>query len=71
MRSLHENRRVYKIAIAAADAPSFLEACESARWVAVDSGERIMTEEGPDGDAVLLVEPEAVTTPRLAALLAQ
>jgi len=68
---MHENRRVFRIAIAAADAAAFLQACDRTQWEAVDTGERIMTEEGPDGEAILLVEPEVVTRTQGPVLAAQ
>lgn len=68
---MHANRRVYKITLATADTPSFLDACEAASWRALDTGERILTEEGPDGEAVLLVEPMGLAQTQPAALVAQ
>ena len=40
------------------DAEAFLTECRGSDWYAVDTGERIMTEEGPDAEAILLVEPK-------------
>lgn len=50
---------VYRISIPSCDVETFLTACEAAEWYAFDTGERIMTDEGPDAEAVLLVEPLA------------
>ena len=68
---MHATRRVYRITLATADAPAFVDACHGSDWRAVDTGERIMTDEGPDGETVLLVEPHALAAPRAAALVAQ
>lgn len=58
--------KVFRISLAASDVPAFLESCDSASWYAMDTGERVMTDEGPDAEAVLLVEPalHAATRPR-------
>lgn len=61
---MYTNRRVYKVILATSDAPSFVEACHAADWQAVDTGERILTDEGPDAEAVLLVEPHALVHSR-------
>ena len=49
--------RVFRVALATSDVTEFLGKCRANDWYAVDTGERIMTEEGPDGEAILLVEP--------------
>jgi hypothetical protein len=46
----------FRLSLPTADVPAFLARCEGARWRAVDTGERIMTDEGPDAEAVLLVQ---------------
>ena len=51
--------RVFKVALATNDVDAFLQACEASEWHAMDTGERIMTEEGPDAEAVILVAPSA------------
>ena len=58
---MNEQSRVFKIAVATGDVEGFLAACEEAQWYAYDTGERVMTEDGPEGEAVLLVEPMAET----------
>ena len=50
-------RNVFRLTLSTEDVPAFLAQCEASEWYAFDTGERIMTEEGPDGEAVLLVEP--------------
>lgn len=37
------------------DAPAFVRAAQQAGWSAVDSGQRVTTEEGVEKEAVLLV----------------
>ena len=49
--------RVYRVTVASEDVQPFLDACGAAEWYAFDTGERVMTDEGPDAEAVLLVEP--------------
>lgn len=53
------------------DVQGFLAECGEAKWFAFDTGERIMTDEGPDAEAVLLVEPAALATPEKRAPLLQ
>lgn len=50
---------VFRISLPSADVEAFLAHCESVEWYAIDTGERVMTDEGPDAEAVLLVEPAA------------
>lgn len=56
---MEQTRRIYKLNISAADVGSFLGECERSEWYAYDTGERVMTDDGPDAEAVLLVEPVA------------
>ena len=53
--------RVFRITVPSSDVQHFLGECDAASWYAYDTGERIMTEDGPDAEAVLLVEPTART----------
>ena len=62
--------KVFRVTLASHDVARFLHACESAQWYAFDTGARVMTDEGPDAEAVLLVEPHAEATVRTAALVA-
>lgn len=50
--------RAFRLTLPAADADAFTDACHEASWHALDTGERIMTDEGPDAEAVLLVVPK-------------
>lgn len=68
---MHANRCVYKLTLPTVDTRAFLDACEASSWRALDTGERILTEDGPDGEAVLLVEPMGLAKLQQAALLAQ
>lgn len=61
----HESK-IFRITLAREDVANFLAACEDAEWYAFDTGERVMTDDGPDAEAVLLVEPKAVTSSRIA-----
>jgi hypothetical protein len=54
--------RVFRITVPSTDVQHFLGECEAASWFAYDTGERVMTDEGPDAEAVLLVEPSARAT---------
>jgi hypothetical protein len=57
--------KTYKVTLPSRDVESFLIDCQAIDWLAYDTGERIMTDDGPDGEAVLLVEPTPrATTPR-------
>lgn len=57
------NSQVFRLSLPARDVQAFLDECQAAEWYAFDTGERVMTDEGPDAEAVLLVEP----APRAAA----
>lgn len=61
--------RIFRVSLSSQDVPAFLEQCEASEWYAFDTGERVMTDEGPDAEAVLLVEPAAVATGRPRAAL--
>lgn len=61
---------VFRVTLASQDVSRFLDACQLAEWYAFDTGERVMTDDGPDAEAVLLVEPVARPTVRAAALVA-
>lgn len=63
--------KIFRVTLATIDVASFLDACEASEWYAFDTGERIMTEEGPDAEAVILVEPLAAPVRRGEALVAQ
>ncbi|HUR69629.1 MAG TPA: hypothetical protein VM370_10315 [Candidatus Thermoplasmatota archaeon] len=54
---MNDNRTVFRLTVRASEVPAFLGACEASEWYAMDTGERVMTDEGPDAEAVLLVEP--------------
>jgi hypothetical protein len=45
----------FRLSLPTADIPAFLARCQGAHWRATDTGERIMTDDGPDAEAVLLV----------------
>lgn len=62
--------KVFRVTLASHDVARFLDACEGAQWYAFDTGERVMTDEGPDAEAILLVEPHAKATVMPAALVA-
>jgi len=65
-----DNRKVFRLTLATTDLAAFQEACDASHWFAMDTGERVLTEDGPDGEAVMLVEPKARTeTHRAPALL--
>lgn len=66
---MQHNRKIFRVTIATTEVASFLEQCEASEWYAFDTGERVMTEEGPDAEAVLLVEPFLHTQPRTAAAM--
>lgn len=51
------NRTVFRVTIPTTELALFLDECEASEWYACDTGERVMTDEGPDAEAVLLVEP--------------
>ena len=61
--------RIFRVTLSAHDVTSFLQQCEAAEWYAFDTGERVMTDEGPDAEAVLLVEPAAIAARPLRAAL--
>lgn len=66
---MNTDRRVFRVTLATTDADAFLAECKGSDWYAVDTGERIMTEEGPDAEAILLVEPGARSAVRPAAAM--
>jgi hypothetical protein len=51
------NRKVFRVTVSSDEVQAFLNGCEGSEWFAFDTGERIMTDDGPDAEAVLLVEP--------------
>lgn len=61
-----ESGRVFRLSVCAQDVSRFVAACEAAGWHACDTGERIMTDDGPDAEAVLLVEAVASIRSRAA-----
>ena len=61
--------RVFRLSLSTRDVAAFLEQCEASEWYAFDTGERVMTDEGPDAEAVLLVEPSSVIARPLQAAL--
>ncbi len=63
------SNRIFRVSLSSQDVTAFLEQCEASEWYAFDTGERVMTDEGPDAEAVLLVEPAAVTGRPLRAAL--
>ena len=67
---MSENQRIFRVSVASVEVQAFLTACEASEWYAFDTGERVMTDEGPDAEAVLLVEPTPKATVRAAALVA-
>lgn len=54
-----DNRKVFRLTLATTDLAAFREACHASEWYALDTGERVLTDDGPDGEAVILVEPRA------------
>ena len=58
--------RVFRITVPSQDVAAFLAECETAEWYAYDTGERVMTDEGPDAESVLLVEAFARAETRTA-----
>lgn len=54
---MFENPKLFRVTVASAHVSAFLRECEASEWYACDTGERVMTDDGPDGEAVLLVEP--------------
>ena len=52
--------RIFRVSLSTRDVPAFLASCEASEWYAFDTGERTMTDEGPDAEAVLLVEPSSL-----------
>lgn len=66
-----KNRTVFRITVPADDVDAFIVECGAAEWYVIDTGERIMTDEGPDAEAVLLVEPVGRATTRAAVPMAQ
>lgn len=63
--------KVFRVTLATPDVARFLQACETSEWYAFDTGERVMTEDGPDAEAVLLVEPAPLAVARPEAVVAQ
>lgn len=63
--------KIFRVTVSSSDVEHFLAACEAAEWYAFDTGERVMTDEGPDAEAVLLVETAAVVPNRVATAIAQ
>lgn len=61
--------KMFRVTLSSHDVERFLTACEGAQWHAFDTGERVMTDEGPDAEAVLLVEPHARQSVKAAALV--
>lgn len=57
---------VFRLTLPREDVAAFLAACEEAEWYAFDTGERVMTDDGPDAEAVLLVEPKPLQSSRVA-----
>lgn len=66
---MESNRKIFRLTLASNDVSAFLGACEGSEWFALDTGERVMTDEGPDAEAVLLVEPVARSAVRASAAL--
>lgn len=54
---MDEDSKVFRVTLSTSDVDAFLAACEGSQWYAFDTGERVMTDDGPDAEAVLLVEP--------------
>lgn len=50
----------FTVTVRVDDVPTFLRAARAAGWSAVDSGERVTTEEGVAKEAVLVVRIPAV-----------
>ena len=68
---MHNDRKVFRVTLASHDVEAFLGECRASEWYAIDTGERIMTDEGPDGEAILLVEPLGRASTRTATPIAQ
>lgn len=64
-----DNRKIYRVTLASNEVSAFMGACEDSEWYALDTGERVMTDEGADAEAVLLVEPTPRQTGRAATAL--
>lgn len=54
---MNDQDRSFRVSVPADDADAFVDACRAAAWRALDTGERIMTDDGPDAEAVLTVVP--------------
>ena len=63
------NDRTFRLSVSITKLEAFREVCEAASWYVVDTGERIMTEDGPDGEAILLVQAAVPPTVRAASAL--
>lgn len=60
---IQTTERIFRLTLPTHDLQAFLRACEHGGWAAMDTGERIMTDEGADAEAILLVEPLAQVRP--------
>lgn len=63
------NDRTFRLSVSTTKLEAFRDACEAASWYVVDTGERIMTDDGPDGEAVLLVQAQVTPSSRAATAL--
>ena len=67
---MNTNRKTFRISLDARDLDEFRDACETVQWQAIDTGERVMTDEGPDAEAILIVAPvERIRPTKAAAML--
>ncbi len=53
----------FQLSIPTSDLEDFAACCETAGWKIHDSGERVTTDDGIDGEAVILVETPVPTRP--------
>ncbi len=56
----------FRVTVRVDDVPTFLRAAQAAGWSAVDSGERITTEEGIAREAIVYVRIPVLGEPGLA-----
>lgn len=67
--TLTPDTKIFKVTVRATDIAEFLVECEKAEWFAFDTGERIMTDEGPDAEAVVCLEAKPMPKTKRAGLL--
>lgn len=65
------NRKVFRVTLPSRDVEMFLAECEAVQWYGFDTGERIMTDSGPDAEAVLVVDATVVASDSVRVPIAQ